>query len=103
MKVSPITLSPAFYEIHHYHVRTQTTEGDGELIGMFASLYCAAQTALTDRRQERYVRDTKAGIDHDYGLSGISLQSIVPVNFEAVNAPTARRKSPSSLFELEDQ
>jgi|SRR5579863_1771324 len=66
--IEPIVLSPAFLKLHHFHVlNTQT----GELLGMFASLYCAAQTALDTHVHDgsyalKFVRDTKTGYDFTY-------------------------------------
>ena len=85
-KITEIKLSPEFYACHHWHVLEVGTD---KLIGMFASLYCAAKTALDspsylmyrNKGKDRYVVDTVSGLEFNKSmLSGIN--TIVPVRFD---------------------
>ena len=63
-KVLPRLLSDEFIERHHYHVVDTMA---GELLGMFASLYCAAQSALHGNSSLKHVRNMK--LDYNYTIA----------------------------------
>lgn len=85
--VHPQRLSADFYRIHHFHVFSPKDT----LLGMFATLYCAGQTALHSRN-ERYVVDMETGAQYVHGyLACLRLESMPKIRFDY--SLTALRKA----------
>lgn len=75
-EVKPIELGREFYLIHHFHafrevpVSEYSTEMVTVLLGMFATVECAARTAVHGRFSEiekSWVDDTKSDYTYSYG------------------------------------
>lgn len=92
LRVLPRVLSEAFVKRHSFHVLDNET---GRLVGMFASLYCAAQTAMHGNRK-KHVMSVESGAKYErMECACVSLNSIVPIfgpaQASGVSVPNAYR------------
>lgn len=45
-EIIAVELTPSFFDLHHYHVRRTYSNGETKSVGMFATVECAATTAV---------------------------------------------------------
>lgn len=76
--VVPILMTPEFIAAHPYVLRClKQQEPSGEILSRFASLFCAAQTVLYDRKHAMAVTDERTGYVFDHGeLMDTKLSSV---------------------------
>lgn len=94
--IRPIQLGREFYLVHHFHalreirVDEYSDETRTVLLGMFATVECAAKTAVHGRFSEverSWVEDTKVGYSYTYGQC-LQLAKCLPDSIFAIGNPS---------------
>lgn len=104
--IKAIALSPAFFARHHFAV----TGPNGQALGWFASLYCAANTAIhewkmSERKLVATIIDTEAGIAYDFAqYKALELRDMETVDFsrDPVMPPIRRVSLPEQVTGVEE-